>query len=117
MNIQTALLTIQTQFKVFHWQTRSYARHEAFGTAYDELSPLVDKFVEIVLGVTDERMKVEPMELVDVMGTDPKETCLKSIETIKAIRGQYDEYPDLQNICDEMIGVIGQLKYRLTLTK
>ena len=44
MNYITNFLTLQNQMRVFHWQTQktpgSFAQHEAFGTAYDELDPL-----------------------------------------------------------------------------
>ena len=39
------LLEAQTQFKIMHWQTKGYARHNAFGMIYDTLSDLIDKFV------------------------------------------------------------------------
>ena len=54
MNIITNLLTIQNQLRVFHWQTQkkqgSFAQHEAFGKAYEELDPLVDDFIEVYQG-------------------------------------------------------------------
>ena len=44
MNLITNLLTIQNQMRVFHWQTQkkpgSFAQHQAFGTAYEDLDPL-----------------------------------------------------------------------------
>jgi hypothetical protein len=33
-----ALLGILNQLKVLHWQTQSYAKHQAFGGAYDDLN-------------------------------------------------------------------------------
>ena len=54
MNYITNFLTLQNQMRVFHWQTQknpgSFAQHEAFGTAYDELDPLIDDFIEIYQG-------------------------------------------------------------------
>ena len=44
------LLQIQNQLKIFHWQTKSYARHNAFGSTYDEMSDLIDSFVETHMG-------------------------------------------------------------------
>ena len=45
---------MHNQFKVFHWQTQrkpgSFAQHEAFGKAYEELDPLIDDFIEIFQG-------------------------------------------------------------------
>ena len=44
------LLTAQNQMKLFHWQTVSFAQHQAFGGIYDNLSDLIDEFVEVCMG-------------------------------------------------------------------
>ena len=36
--IIVSLIQMQQQMRIFHWQTKSYARHVAFGEAYDTLS-------------------------------------------------------------------------------
>ena len=43
------LLHSVTAAHVHHWNTESYAQHQALGTFYDELSDLADSFVEAVL--------------------------------------------------------------------
>ena len=54
MNFITNLLTMHNQFKVYHFQTQkkvgSFAQHQAFGTAYDELTEKIDDFIEIYQG-------------------------------------------------------------------
>ena len=54
MNLITNLLTIQNQMRVFHWQTQhkvgSFAQHNAFGTAYEDLDAHIDDFIEIFQG-------------------------------------------------------------------
>ena len=44
------LLTIQNQYRIFHWQTKSYSRHSAFGGVYGDLDGLIDEFVEVCMG-------------------------------------------------------------------
>jgi len=44
------LLQTQTQIKILHWQTKGYARHQAFGETYSNLDALIDDFVEIYMG-------------------------------------------------------------------
>ena len=34
------LLTIQNQYRIFHWQTPSYSGHKAFGKAYDNFATM-----------------------------------------------------------------------------
>ena len=43
-------MELQAQVKINHWQTKGIARHEAFGNFYDDLTPLIDDFVEQSMG-------------------------------------------------------------------
>jgi hypothetical protein len=43
-------MTILDQIKLYHWQTLSYPRHKATDELHEELSSLVDKFVEVLHG-------------------------------------------------------------------
>ena len=44
------LVQIQTQFRFMHWQTLSYAKHKAYGKIYENLTDLIDNFVESCMG-------------------------------------------------------------------
>ena len=44
-------LSIRTQIKLYHWQTRIYARHKATDRFLDTFEPLVDRFVEAAQGI------------------------------------------------------------------
>lgn len=48
--IVSSFLGFRNQLKLFHWQTKSYAQHQAFGKAYDELSETIDEFLEVYIG-------------------------------------------------------------------
>ena len=48
--IVTNLLTLHNQLKIHHWQTKSYAEHQALGGVYDEFSDLIDQFIEVFMG-------------------------------------------------------------------
>ena len=43
-------LTIINKIKIYHWQTLSHPRHKATDQLYSELSELIDKFIEILMG-------------------------------------------------------------------
>ncbi len=76
------LLTIQNQFRIYHWQTKSYARHNAFGTVYGDLDGLIDEFVEICMGKhgrPDFQGKVS-LILSDLKELDPTHFCDTVIE-------------------------------------
>ena len=123
MNFITNLLTLHNQFKVYHWQTQkkvgSYAQHVAFGTAYDELGPKIDDFIEIYQGKRgvirgrdgftvnlqnlDDTPTVFIDDFVNYLTQNIPESLDQSVDT------------DLLNIRDEMLGILNQTKYRLMM--
>ena len=122
MNLATKvnlLLGIHTQLKVFHWQTKGYARHNAFAQTRDELEGLMDSFVEEAMGkygrfVLDDETKT--FELINMSEMKPADMA----ETICQALIQFTEELDpvdtnLLNIRDEMLGLFQKLKYLLTL--
>jgi len=50
MNVTQPLLQFQNQLKMWHWMTKSFAQHSAFGDAYDAIGDKVDEFVEVYFG-------------------------------------------------------------------
>ena len=114
------LIQMQTQFRILHWQTTSYSRHNAYGRIYGELDGNIDDFVETLMG------KQGRFELPNE-GAELKLFNLKSLE-INSFIGTILEFlmglgetldakkdSDLLNIRDEIMGNVNQLKYLLTL--
>lgn len=112
--IATRLLEMQNQLRVYHWQTKSYARHVALGGAYDDLSGLIDGFVELIMGI-DGIVAVGPLKLHNKNQKSEEEYVDNAIDDLRKIRDDVDDYPDLVAIADDMIGVFGKLKYLFTL--
>jgi len=123
MNIITNMLTMQNQFKVFHWQTQkkpgSYAQHIAFGTAYDDLGPLIDSFVEIYQGKHGVLMGKNGFTLnLDNLSDNPNTFIDQFVSYLSQHLGQSldsNTDTDLLNIRDEMLGILNQTKYRLLM--
>ena len=122
MNIVTNLLTIQNQMRVFHWQTQkkqgSFAQHEAFGKAYEELDPLVDDFIEIYQGKNGALkgksggFNISLSNLSDDYEVFIDESIQYFREYLpKSLDSNADT--DLLNIRDEMMAILNQTKYRL----
>ena len=42
-------LEARNLIKLFHWQTRSYAKHKATCTLLEKLDPLIDSFIEVAI--------------------------------------------------------------------
>lgn len=122
MNIITNLLTIQNQMRVFHWQTQkkpgSFAQHEAFGKAYEELDPLIDDFVEVYQGKNGALMGKSGGFTVklDNLSNECEAFIDEAIQYLtnylpKSLDSNVDT--DLLNIRDEMMAILNQTKYRL----
>ena len=117
-NIQL-LMEAQVQFRILHWQTKSYARHMAFDRIYGSLDGHVDKFAETAMGKygrfklsTDNKsLKLQNTSELNVV-TYVKGLITKLIDFNKDL-GEKDS--DLLNIRDEILGDLNQLLYLLTL--
>jgi DNA-binding ferritin-like protein len=112
-------LGLQSQLKIFHWQTKGYARHKAFGKAYDTLDGLIDTFVEEAMGkygrfVLDDSTSV--IELANLKELKPEAMLDTVISALNQFSEQLeDSDTNLLNVRDEMLGEINKLKYLLTL--
>lgn len=45
------LLGLRDQAHIFHWQTRSFAQHEAFGNFYEAFLEATDVLAEMLMGI------------------------------------------------------------------
>jgi DNA-binding ferritin-like protein len=112
-------LGLQSQLKIFHWQTKGYARHMAFGETYEVLDGLIDSFVESAMGKYERFVLSEEdkdINLINLNEIKPKEmvhTCIKALEEMSDTLDPKDT--DLMNIKDEMIQSLSKLLYLLTL--
>ena len=119
-DIVLMLLQIQTQFKVLHWQTTAYARHNAYGQTYDSLGESIDLFVEVCMGkqgrfeFSGEKATVE---LFNLKALDINAFLKTVTEFLHGLTKELspEEDTDLLNIRDEILGEINKLKYLLSL--
>ncbi len=123
MNFVTNLLTMHNQFKVYHWQTQkkigSYAQHNAFGTAYDDLTDHIDDFIEIyqgkrgaIVGKNGFTVNLQNLDDNPVAFVDEFINYL-TVMVPEALDPSADT--DLLNIRDEMLAILNQTKYRLNM--
>ncbi len=114
--IASTLVAIQTQLRFFHWQTKSYARHQAYGGTYGAMDGLIDNFVEVLMGKYG-RVPAVPFKLYnrnekDIMSFID-ETILYLLNLDNVLNAQTDT--DLLNIRDEMLAEFNKLRYLITL--
>lgn len=92
-----------------HLDTRSFAEHKALNAFYDGILDLTDSFTEKYFG-RNGRIEI-------VIPESKKQDAVNFLKELgKIIEGERDNYStDLQNIMDEMIGLVFETLYLLTL--
>ena len=120
MTIISPLIRMQQQLRIFHWQTKSYAQHKAFGKAYEALDDQIDAFVEEFMGKYGRpiaRMSFN-IELDNYNDTDYLAVINDYIHFLSEelpVNLNLEADTDLLNIRDDMLGGLNRLKYLLTL--
>ena len=118
--IVNLMLTLRNQVKIYHWETKNFARHKATDDLVDKLDASIDKFVEVYIGkygrpnlnsrtgrimirnFKDEEAPVLLKQAAEWMMTKLP-TLLNSGDT------------DLLNIRDEILADLNQTLYLVTL--
>lgn len=113
------LLGLHAQLKIFHWQTKGFARHEAFANIRSTIEDLMDEFVEQAMGqhgrfVLDDETKI--INLINLSEAKPSQMAETICDALVQLTDQIDpKDTNLLNIRDEILGSIQKLKYLLTL--
>ena len=110
------LLNHQIVMKLFHFQTELYGAHKASDAYLEKFANTMDKFLEIAQGIYG-RLTIKKFKLEGSSHTD--ENIMKHIEGIitllrTRIDDVLDNYTDLINVRDELVGDAEQLKYLLS---
>lgn len=114
------MMNFQQQTKILHWQTKSYARHNAWGGIYDSLDDLIDKFTEVCMGKYGRIELSEDISTIKLKNMSDLSTNDFINEFVDFLTGLTQEFDakidsDVLNIRDEILGEVNKLKYLLTL--
>jgi len=100
--------------RIGHWSTLSYAEHKTLCRYYNEISELTDSLVESYFGVVGKRL---PLMIPSASLTPMKPYFSNLRKTIMENRGAFGtENTEIQNIVDEVLGLIDDTQYLLTLS-
>ena len=116
-NIVDHLISYQQQFRILHWQTKSYGRHKAYGEFYDSFSDSMDEFIETHMGKYGRVKTGGHIEIANMADVQIKDYLQEIEQFLIELSEHYDSTrdSDLLNIRDEMLGQVNKLKYLLTL--
>jgi hypothetical protein len=117
LDLVTNFLTILGHLKVFHWQTKSYAEHMAFGKIYDSLEGHIDSFIEAYQGCYGRIIALKSFDfsIPNYAASDPIKCADEWIKYLKGLSKPLAGETDLLNIRDSMLGELNTLKYLLSL--
>jgi hypothetical protein len=114
-------LHLRDQIKLYHWQTRVYARHIATDTILAKIETSIDSFVEIYIGkygrprITGSHAVITLQNLTEAGASRLIKAAIKHLQgpLTKSLQPAMDS--DLINLRDEMIADLNQLLYLFTL--
>ena len=113
------LMNFHNEIKLHHWGTESYAQHKALGKLYEGLDPLIDTFAETYFGALGN--KEELKEITDLKFNGPSKISINSVlnsfeDYLTQELPRETNHSSLLNIKDEMLALVQQTKYLLTLS-
>ena len=122
-NIVCKFLEMLNNIKLYHWKTYSYATHKATDELYASLGVNIDKFVEVLLGKAQNRIKLRTKSIPVKDMNSPQEfkreidsykSYLVGLSNNKALGAGGMTNSDLLNIRDEILADLNQFLYLFT---
>jgi len=119
LNLETIagkLTYFHEQLHLTHWQTTSYAEHQALGGLYDYVQDFKDGVIEKIMGYTGKRpapYKIEP--LTNCTGDECVSNLLSFASSLKSYADS-NNFHDIGNLADALSGEAAKTKYLLTLS-
>jgi DNA-binding ferritin-like protein len=115
-------MELLTMIKLYHWKTHSYAQHKATDELYEELNKHIDRFVEILLGKSNSRIKMleTKMNMYDLeTKNELREHLFEYRQFLVDMNQTFNEKidTDLLSIRDDILADINQFLYLLTFDK
>lgn len=121
-NIIKMFLQVLNMVKLYHWKTHSFAQHKATDELYERLNENIDKFVEILLGKDQSRVKMleKRIDLTDSHNLKDFKSKIFEYRTFLTDMNMFFDTKkdsDLLSVRDEILGDINQFLYLLTFDK
>lgn len=116
-DIICSMMTIRDQVKLYHWQTRSFARHKATDDLVTTLDTNIDTFVETYMGKYGRPRISKPIKLTNFSEYAAKTFVERQrsflTKTLPSKLSSQDT--DLLNIRDEILASLNQVLYLFSL--
>jgi len=116
-DIVTSLLTLRNQVKLYHWQTRSFARHTATDALTTTLDASIDSFVESYMGRYGRPKVSGSIKLHNFSESAARTFVATQTAYLTKILPKKIKSTDtdLLNLRDEILGELNKVLYLFTL--
>lgn len=115
-SIAAKLTCFHEQLHLLHWQTTSYAQHQALGGLYDYVHDFKDGVVEKIMGYTGKRPGIYKIEPLTNCKPEQCVSDLMSFASALKMYGEKNGFHDVCNLADALSGEAAKTKYLLTLS-
>ncbi len=114
--IAAKLSFFHEQLHLLHWQTSSYAEHQALGGLYDYVHDFKDGLIEKIMGYTGKRPSAYKIDPLTAMPAASVVSELMSFASSLKDYGEANSYHDVCNLADSLSGEAAKVRYLLTLS-
>ncbi len=114
--IASKLTYFHEQLHLLHWQTTSYAEHQALGGLYDYVHDFKDGVIEKLMGYTGKRPSSIKMEALSSAQPTAVVAELMSFASSLKSYAENNGFHDIANLADALSGEAAKTKYLLTLS-
>lgn len=97
--------------KLSHYETKSFAAHEALGKIYDTVNDLADDITEKLIGYSGEVPKNFELGTVAALPVTSLATHIMGLGHQLAKFAGKNSYDDVENLAQELSGAGAKLKY------
>ena len=98
---------------IMHWQTESYAAHQALGMYYSDIPDLIDDLIEAYQGKTSIILRGFPVEMEDYEKMNPLAYMEQLSAELTDGRALFGADPEIQNLVDSIADLIDSTMYKL----
>ena len=118
--IALKMIHFRDQLKIYHWQTKNFARHKSSDSLVDNITTKLDKFIEVIQGTYTERIVISKNNNFTFHNMNDK-NIIELVENFK--KWLIIELPryldrktdsDLFNIRDDILSDVNQTLYLFT---
>ena len=119
LNLETIagkLTYFHEQLHLLHWQTKSYAEHQALGGLYDYVHDFKDGVIEKLMGYTGKRPGAYKIDALGGAQATAVVSELMAFASSLKDYGEANSYHDVCNLADALSGEAAKTRYLLTLS-